>query len=571
MLKALPTEIIAVVRSRSGQRNIRALVRFFVILGVMIVAYSVGFHLLMAREGQDHTWLTGLYWTLTVMSTLGFGDITFHTDIGRAFSILVLMSGMIFLLILLPFTFIEFFYAPWMAAQAHARAPRELPADQTGHVLLTNYGSVAQATIKRLERYGIDYALVVPEVDEALRYHDMHINVMVGELDDPDTWRRAGADRAALVMTCASDVVNTNVAFTVRGVTETVQIVSTATEQASVDVLELAGANHVILLEDTLARSFSRRVTGGDALAHEIGQFDEILIAEATARRTPLAGKTLLESRVRENVGVTVVGVWERGVFQPAQADTPIHDNTVLVLAGSREQLERYDELFCIYNVSNAPVLILGGGRVGRATADALAERDVDYRIVEVQPELVRDPQKYIVGDAADLGVLKKAGIEDAPTVIITPHEDDLNTYLTLYCRKLRPDIQILTRATLERNVSTLHRAGADIVMSYASMAAETAMNWLRRASILMVAEGLDLFKVRVPKQLAGKTIGESGIRETTGCTLVAIGTEAGMQIVPDPTAPIPADADLLLVGSIDSEEAFLERYYESGRNNGEG
>ena len=58
------------------------------------------------------------------MSTLGFGDITFHTDLGRIFSIVVLISGMIFLLILLPFTFIEFFYAPWMNAQAATRAPR---------------------------------------------------------------------------------------------------------------------------------------------------------------------------------------------------------------------------------------------------------------------------------------------------------------------------------------------------------------------------------------------------------------------------------------------------------------
>lgn len=45
------------------------------------------------------------------MSTLGFGDITFHTDLGRAFSMLVVISGLMFLLVLMPFTFIEFFYA----------------------------------------------------------------------------------------------------------------------------------------------------------------------------------------------------------------------------------------------------------------------------------------------------------------------------------------------------------------------------------------------------------------------------------------------------------------------------
>lgn len=81
----------------------------------------------MAREGQQHTWMTRIYWTLTVMSTLGFGDITFHTDAGRLFSLLALITGVLFLLVLRPFTFIEFSYAPWMKAQA--QAPRELPSD----------------------------------------------------------------------------------------------------------------------------------------------------------------------------------------------------------------------------------------------------------------------------------------------------------------------------------------------------------------------------------------------------------------------------------------------------------
>ena len=48
----------------------------------------------------------------------------------------------------------------------------------------------------------------------------------------------------------------------------------------------------------------------------------------------------------------------------------------------------------------------LVGGRVGRATARALAGREVDYRIVEVLPELILDPEKYVLGSAADLAVL---------------------------------------------------------------------------------------------------------------------------------------------------------------------
>ena len=185
----------------------------------------------------------------------------------------------------------------------------------------------------------------------------------------------------------------------------------------------------------------------------------------------------------------------------------------------------------------------------------------VDYRIVEELPELIRDPKKYVLGSAADLAVLEKAGIRETGTVIITPHDDDLNVYLTIYCRQLRPDIQILSRAMHDRNVATLHRAGADTVLSHASMCAGTIMNLLRRGKILMLAEGLELFEFRVPDELAGRIIAESSIREDTGCSVVAIRSERGMEIVPNPSATLPRGADIVLIGTAEAEERFLEVY----------
>jgi len=147
--------------------------------------------------------------------------------------------------------------------------------------------------------------------------------------------------------------------------------------------------------------------------------------------------------------------------------------------------------------------------------------------------------------------------------VLITPHDDDLNVYLTIYCRRLRPDVQIISRATLERNVATLHRAGADIVMSYAGMGASIIMNWLKPGRILMAAEGLDLFRVPVPTALAGKTIAESEIRMRSGCTVVGISTAHGMEMVPGPAAQLPESADILLIGTPDAEERFLELWVD--------
>jgi Trk K+ transport system NAD-binding subunit len=326
-----------------------------------------------------------------------------------------------------------------------------------------------------------------------------------------------------------------------------------------VDILELAGCTHVVQLAEEMGQALARRTIGADAMTHTIGEFGPLAIAEATAARTPLVGKTLAETRLRQITGLNVVGVWERGRFQSALGSTRITAGTVLVLAGTRDQLFRYDELFVIYNVSAAPVLILGGGRVGQATGRALAERDIDYRIVEKNPALVPDSKHHVLGSAAEIEVIERAGIMETPTVIITTNDDDLNVYLTIYCRRLRPDVQVITRASVDRNVATLHRAGTDFVMSYASMGANTMLNMLKRGEILMLAEGLDLFKLPMPKSLAGRSVAEAQVRERSGVSIVAVIQGDDIQVNPDPLVPLPDEAEILLIGSEDAEASFLD------------
>ena len=114
-----------------------------------------------------------------------------------------------------------------------------------------------------------------------------------------------------------------------------------------------------------------------------------------------------------------------------------------------------------------------------------------------------------IHGDASSKAVLERAGINKAPALVITSHNDESNVYLTIYCRKLRPDIQIITRAFVHHNVEPLHRAGADFVMSQDHMGANTIFNLLNRAEILMVTEGLDVFSQKTPKSLVDVSVKE--------------------------------------------------------------
>src|SRR5690606_22823775 len=182
-------------------------------------------------------------------------------------------------------------------------------------------------------------------------------------------------------------------------------------------------------------------------------------------------------------------------------------------------------------------------------------------RIIEKDPRSVRDSETYILGDAADRECLERAGILEAPTTIITTNDDPTNIYLTIYCRRLRPDMQIVSRSTLERNVSTLHRAGADFVMSYASMGANAIYNVLEQDDVVMLAEGLDVFRYPVPRQLVGKSLAESRIRERTECSVVALELKGKVTINPPPDLALPEGAELILIGTTQGEEKFVQLF----------
>ncbi len=550
----------------TSERNIRMLLKFLLLLVTMITVYSVLFHFLMILEDKKFSWITGFYWTLTVMSTLGFGDITFHSDLGKLFSMVVLLSGIILLLIMLPFTFIQFFYAPWLEAQTKAGAPRKVSEEMKGHVILTNYDPITMNLVERLRQYQYEYVIVMEDVKKALELIDLDYQVVVGELGNPETYRRIKIEKATLVVANINDMMNTNIAFTVREVSKEVPIVANADLDDSVDILQLAGSTHVFQFMALLGRSLSRRVLKTSARANVIGNIDSLLLAEAPAMRTTLVGKTIQQSGLRATTGLTVVGVWERGAFENPSAATLINATTVLLMAGTAEQLQNYDEHFGGYQKSPAPVLILGGGRVGRAAAAALEEEGTEYRIIEKNKRHIED-DRYIFGSAADINTLERAGIKEAPSVIITTHDDPTNIYLTIYCRRLRPDIQIISRATLDRSISKLHTAGADLVMSYASLAANTILNLLKPDEMLMLAEGLNVFRVGVHGSLQGKSLAESQIRLQTGCSVIATNQDGKMIINPDPSVCLFENNELIIIGTDEAEKRFFKMYAEGGKS----
>lgn len=566
-MKSIISVITTLQQDRRNRANLLVLGRILGLLGVMVGFYAVVFHWIMEFEGQSHSWITGFYWTLTVMTTLGFGDITFDSDLGRVFSMVVMVTGVLYLLVLLPFTFIEFFYAPWIKAQEAARAPRTLPERTRNHVILTRYDPMADILIPLLTEHGCSAWVLCPTLAEALELREKAVPALTGDPNDTATWEKLQIHQAAMVVANGSDIANTNVTFTVRGISERIPIVATASTDAARDALELAGVSHILRTEEMMGSALARRVIGNDAAAHVIGNLDELVVAEASATGTPLVGQTLAESRLRSLTGVTVVGSWEQGQLVPSGPDTRIGQHSLFLLAGSQAQIDEYNRLLGQYQIEKTKVIIVGGGLVGHATARALDERGVEWTLIEKSPARAGKHPRSLLGDASEFDTLVKAGLHEAASVIVTTHDDETNLFLTIFFRRLRRKLQIITRCSQQGNVTKLHRAGANLVLSYASMTANTVFNYLSSADTLLLAEGVNLFPAAVPASLAGQRVGDTTVRETTGCSILAV-EENGRRILnPGPEVVLPSGGSMILIGSLAAEQRFNTEYLRGGKS----
>ncbi len=556
-MKFLVGQISYFVNQGQMRRNIYSLLQYVLFLLGVIAAYTVLFHVIMLYwEGRSYSWVTGLYWTLTVMSTLGFGDIIFTSDLGRAFTIVVLLSGIVLLLIMLPFAFIRFFYAPWIESQLHAQCPRSAPVEIEGHVIICRYESIAPNLIKRLRHRSIPYFVIEPDPAKASQMHTDGISVVQGEIDSVSTYRRLRVEKAAAVFANAADTVNTNITLTVREIAPDVKVIAVAENEDSIDILELSGASEVLALKQLLGESLANRIDAGGKRAHVVRRLGKWVVAEFTVHNTEFEGQTLRETRFRETSGANIVGVWERGVLQPADPEMVLSDLSVPVAVGTARQIQKLEDLLVRKEVEELPgaVMIIGGGKVGCAAARDLHESGVRVFIVDNNPKLAGGLQdvadRVTIGDAADRDTIINGGLEEASLAILSTNDDAVNVYLSIYCRRLNPDIRIVSRITHEMNLEAIHRAGTDFVLSYATLGAEAVLSSLLGREPLIVGEEVEMFHVPVPPLLAGKTLAESGIGAETGLIVLAVENGGSAAAALSPTLILPEDGKLTLLGT---------------------
>ena len=556
------TDLLSLFKGKRGKDDFIVLIKLLFFIFLLIITFSVLFHVLMENiEGKQHSWITGVYWTLTTMTTLGFGDITFNTDTGRVFTILVLVSGLVLLLIALPYTFINFIVAPLLETALKNRVPKKTTVPLKDHVIICGEDSIALSLVHALRLTNQPFIFLERDENKAELLFNRGLPVVHGDYLEEKTFKEINIDSAKIVFANQSDVINSHIALTVRAVSS-VKIVALAEVGASKDILHYAGCNYVLTIKEILGKYLANRCMAGSIHSETLGSMENLKIVEFPVFGTPFLEKTISTLKIRETTGVNIIGIWERGKFFPPKPEYQLTAKSVLLLMGKKENLSELDGYMSIYILPDKPIIVIGAGGVGRSVAKVLDKKGTPYFLIDViECDQSLAKGTFIQGDAKERRILDKAGIKEAPTVVITTNDDGINGYLTLYCRNLNPELRIVTRANLDKNQNAIHKAGADFVVSYTMIGATIINNIFQRGHMTLLTEGLHIFRYKTPKSLVGKTISETDIGALTECNVIAIQKNGEVVSPPDSSTSLEGEDVLVMIGNPEQEESFKKRF----------
>lgn len=212
--------------------------------------------------------------------------------------------------------------------------------------------------------------------------------------------------------------------------------------------------------------------------------------------------------------------------------------------------------------------IICGYGRIGRVLCKKLRRKPIQMVVIEMDPELTsameEDGVLYIVGNASDESVLRKAGIEHAKMLVSILATDTDNVFLVLTARQLNPDLYIIARASRDESASKLIAAGASKVESPYNVGAARMANSILRPT---VTDFLDLafahkrkdiqmeeLPVHTTSPLVDVMLKDSGIRANYNCIIIAIKSSDGdMTFNPSFEYKIKNGDTLIAVGEVEN------------------
>ncbi len=312
------------------------------LLVIMTVLGSIGYMLI---EGA--TFLDAIFMTIITISTVGFREVFQLSVAGQVLTVFIIIIG-VGAALYTAATALEIGLERFLGGERERRRMAKAIARVDQHVILCGFGRVGRATWHALEAEGATTVVVERDVELAEEAHELGALVVTGDATSDAALTEANIESARALIACVrSDADNLVIVLSARHRRSDLLVLARASEAASIDKLQLAGADRVVAPQRVGAERLAQLAAQPrldeyvDLILH--GKLIQLQIEEFGVQpASALQGRALRDSRIREETGAMVVAIEEPSgqlTFNPPP-EMRIEPGFTLLGMGSQEQLD---------------------------------------------------------------------------------------------------------------------------------------------------------------------------------------------------------------------------------------
>lgn len=511
-------------------------------------------------EEEPRRLIQSLEFVVQTMTTVGYGQ-----DAGWDHTLMyLLVIGIQLAGITLVFLSIPTLVTPWLKQRLTLRPPGRYtgPGD---HIVLSRHTPILDTLMEELEEREVPYVLAEPDETTAVSLYQEGRKVIVGDPVETEILHRARVHEArAMVLDGPLEHIAAVALSLQDEEVEDLSVIAIAGEVDRSTHLRSAGVDRILFPREKVGEVLATTALAGLGRTFEVkGELEEEFEIQElpVLASSPLIGRRLRDSRIRERTGAHVIALWRQGnLTHNPSPDVRIRRNDILVAVGTRSQLEELGELAQsrerLRGVGEGRVLLVGYGQSGQTIAERMRDEGVDPTVVDVKDDEGVD----VVGDATDSETLEEAGIEEAATVLVSVASDDTAIFITLMVRRLNAAAEILVRANRSESNQSLYRAGANYVQGLDQVTS-------RMLAGTILGEDLVHTELNVRIQhcpaggLAGRSLVEEKVGERHEVTVLAVEREGELITSPDRDFRFRADDHLYVAGLDEQVRDFADHY----------
>lgn len=214
----------------------------------------------------------------------------------------------------------------------------------------------------------------------------------------------------------------------------------------------------------------------------------------------------------------------------------------------------------------NAPVLVIGLGRFGAATAEQLVRQGREVLAIERDPQLV---QKFasilthvVEADATNIDALRQLGAQEFSAAVVGVGTSiESSVLITANLVDLGID-HLWVKAITPSHGKILKRIGANHVIYPEADAGQRAAHLVggRMLDFIEFDDGFAIVKMYPPKETQGFTLAESSVRSKYGVTVVGVKSPGEDFTYAKPDTKVSGRDMLIVSGHVDLLERFAGR-----------